>query len=307
MPALDFTNRKLSEERNKLPTPTNEGLKSIFVGVEKVLIKDGGVYEDKAMSDKVLLTLTQDDNIQDLCRLLEIDETNTGFYCMCLGTYAIELYTNDHVKDVIGFHHGVSIRYANWNGDAGLAKIDELLIFLSEQGLTKPLEESIKQKRNNEADKIAESRWLELAPRSFRKYWTQMLNVDDSFFPTLITDLDIEFPDRQKQIIALLQLFGKTEKFWTGYPAYEEVPKDILETFEIKDIIQAYLSSDRNYKTRRGLGRLLCSFELKKRRRKILKHIPLEVIDDLENCFDNMGDQRGTAEISRLKNEKNKS
>jgi hypothetical protein len=307
MPTLDLTNRRPLEERNKLPAPTNEGLAKLFIGVDKVVIKDDGVYETKAMSEKIVLTISQTDKIRKLSAFLQIDENNTGFYCMCLGTYAIELYSNTEIKATIGFHHGVSIRYHYWNGDAELAKSDELLNFLAEQGLTKPLYDRLEEKRNMEADRVKERKWLEIAPDCFQKYWTQICSMENNYFVSLVKDLNVEIPDRQNQIITLLQIFGKTENFWTAYPNYEELPNDILKTFKTEEIIKAYLNSDRNYKTRRGLGRYLCSYEFKKIREKNLKCITTEVIDDLEKCFNNIGEKRGINEIFILRNEKNNS
>ncbi|UPK72871.1 hypothetical protein [Chitinophaga filiformis] len=307
MPILDYTNRKPWEERNKLPKPSNDGLKELFADVDMVIIKDGGVYEDKAMYNNVLLTINQADKVRMFHQLMEINEKKTGFYCMCLGTYAIELYSHNNLKATIGFHHGVSIRYYKWNGDAELAKIDNLLTFLAEQGFTAPLAERIEAKRNMEPDRVAERKWLEVAPKCFRKYREQINGLDEDYYPSLISDLNLEIPDKRKQIIALLQTFGKTDNFWTAYPSYEELPKKILCTFEIKDIIETYILSDRNYKTRKGLGRLLCSFEFKKNRKKHLKYITQEVIADLEKCFTWLGDKAGINEISKLKNDKNNS
>lgn len=306
MPGIDLTHRKLLEEYAKLPRPSNEGLKTLFAGVDSVIIKDGGVYNGKAMSDKILLTITAADNIQMLHQLMEIDENNRMGSCLCLGTYAIELHSNNQLLSTIGFHHEVSIRYENWKGDAGLARIDELLHFLADLGFTAPLAERIQQKRNMEKDRVAERKWLEVAPKCFSKYWTQIKGVDNSYYTSLINYLNVEIPDKRKQIIALLQTFGKTDNFWTGYPSYEELPNDILKTFEIKDIIEAYTQSDRNYKTRMGLGRFLCSYELKKSRQDHIKDITQEVIGDLEKCFDWLGEKRGINEIFSLKNAKNK-
>jgi hypothetical protein len=307
MPTLDLTNRKSLEEQNKLPKPTNEGLAKLFAGVDKVVIKDGGVYEDKAMTDKIVLTISQSEKIQALHNLLEIDEKNTGFYCMCLGTYAIELYAHRQLKASIGFHHGVSIRYDKWNGDAELAKSDYLLTFLFKQGLTKPLHDRIEEKRNMEADRIAERNWLDIAPKCFSKYWTQINSFDTNYFVSLVDDLNSEMPDREKQIIALLQTFGRTDNFWTAYPSYENLPNNILKLFKIEEIISAYLNSDKNYKTRQGLGRFLCSFEFKKERNKYLKNIPSNVIDDLQKCFNHLNEQRGIDEITKLNRDKSNS
>lgn len=123
----------------------------------------------------------------------------------------------------------------------------------------------------------------------------------------LRNDLNSETPDRHKQIVVLLQTFGQTDNFWTAYPSYEELPNDMLKTFETKEIITAYLNSDRNYKTRRGLGRFLCSFEFKKIRKKQLKYIEQEVIDDLEKYFKYLNEERGIEEMAILNRDKNNS
>jgi hypothetical protein len=181
---------------------------------------------------------------------------------MCLGTYAIELYSNGKLKATVGFHHGVSIRYDKWNGDAELAQSDKLLAFLSEQGLTKPLQDRLEEKRNMEADRVTERNWLEIAPKCFTKYWAQINSFDQGYFSSLINDFNAELPDKQKQIIILLQTFGKTENFWTAYPSYEELPNNILKTLDIKEIIETYISSDRNYKTRKGAWTVFMFFRV---------------------------------------------
>ncbi|CAN5917022.1 hypothetical protein BH11BAC7_BH11BAC7_24380 [soil metagenome] len=307
MPTMDFTNRKPLEERNKPPKPTNAGLSELFVGVNKVVIKDNGVNEHKAISNKILLIISQEDKIQKLESLLEIDETNTGFYCMCLGTYAIELCSDAQVKATIGFHHGLSIRYHNWEGDAGLAKSDDLLAFLAEQGFTKPFDDRTKDKKRSEDYQVAEREWLEFAPTCFRKYWTEVNNMDNECFELLIADLNIEIPGKSERIIFLLQTFGNTKNFWTAYPIYENLPNDILKKIDISEIISTYLLSDRNHNTQKGLGRFLCSFEFKKVRGNHLECITFEVIDDLKRCFDNLGEERGINEILSLRNQKSNS
>lgn len=286
----------------ELPKPTNGNLQQLFESIDKVVFKEGGVYDEKAMTNNVVLTILEKDNIQRLRSLLEIDESNTGFYCMCLGTYAIELYAQTNLKGTIGFHHGVSIRYDKWNGDAELKQADKLLEFLNERGLTKPFQDRLNEERKIQADKVSEREWFEFAPKCFTKYWREKID-----FSLLITDLEKEFPDKQSRIIALLQTFGMTDNFWTDYPPYEELPNTILKTIDIKDIVEAYLNSSRNDITQKGLGRFLCSFEFKKNRNKYLEFITDEIISDLENCFDRIGEKRGINEIFSLRTGKNNS
>ena len=307
MPTLDYTNRPQLEELKQLPRPTNENLNKLFLGVDNVVIKESGVYQNKAVKDNIVLTLSHFDTIRQLQSLLEITEPTEPFYCMCSGDYAIELIVDKKINATLGFHHGVSIRYDSWYGDSELAKRDELLEFLAQHGLTKPLTERLEEKRNMEANRIIERKWLDNTPKCFSKYWTEINSSDNSYLNFLIADLNREIPKVENQIIILLQTFGETENFWTYYPIYEELPNEILKTFDIKKIISVYLQSDRNYQTREGLGRFLCSFKFKKIRKKHLKDIPKEVIDDLEKCFESRGELRGINEIFRLRNEKNNS
>lgn len=124
----------------EIPYPTNERLEKLFIGIDKVIIKEGGVFQEKALSDKLVSTISQLDIIHKLSSLLHIDEQKIGFHCMCYGTYAIELYSGSQISATIGFHHGNSIRYNKWNGDAFLTNEFDLLNFLTEHGLTKTLE-----------------------------------------------------------------------------------------------------------------------------------------------------------------------
>lgn len=300
MPILDLTGRKYAEEFNKLPVPTNERLLQLFDGVDKVVIQHCGVYNERAIGHDVVLTIDDANELRQFAKLLEIDEPKTVFCCMCLGDYAIELYANAERSATIGFHHGISIRYDKWQGDAELAQSDNLVVFLDKLGLTQPLADKLKAKEDMQEDKVAERNWLREAPRCFAKYKTATI-------PELIVELNEEIKDQEAQIIALLQAYGRAYSFWTSYPVYEQIASDILNTLAFDKIIEAYVRSDRNYKTRRGLGRYICYSEFKKIRQQKLAAIHVAVIEDLEKCFDQIGDKRGINEIFSLRVEKNKS
>lgn len=298
MPILDYTNRRSAEENSKLPKPSNIGLKALFTGINKVIIKGDGVFENKAMSDKVVLTITDATNINTFGELLEIDENYSESYCVCLGTYAIELYQNENIKAIISLHHGQSIRYHYWRSDGELANKDALVEFLNDLGLSEPLQKRIEQKRHLHPDRVAERRWLEFAPKCFEKYWYAIINPDLDYLPNLINDLVIEIPNKDQRIISLLQTFGKTDNFFTSYPIYEEAPKHILKTFRLEDVFITYLRSNRNYKTRRGLGRFLCQLD-----NRIAQEveIPNEILTDIEKCFTMLKNTDGINKIKILK------
>lgn len=304
MPISDFTNRIKEEERNKLPRPANKGLDALFEAVDKVVIIDDGVHEEKPIGDTILLTITDVNQIHELNRLLHIDEANVGFSCMCSGSYAIALYSADRLITTIGFHHGHSIRYYHWNGDAALAKSEELLQFLASLGFAQPLMEAEESRETAAADKIAEEKWLSTAPKCFEKYWKQICNMDSGYFEPLMSELNEEIPDKNNQIIRLLQTYGITNNFWNAYPVYEGLPNKLLLAFPLEIIIDTYLLSDRNYKTRRGLGRFLFSNYFRNERYRFLSLVTPELINDLEKCFASIGEKRGLEYIAALRTEK---
>jgi hypothetical protein len=306
MAASDLISIEELDALENRPKPTNSNLKKLFKGVNRIVFKKGGVSNELAMTNDIVLAISEKESVQKLKSLLKIDESNTIFFCLCSGSYAIELYANSKLKTTIGFHHGVSIRYNRWNSDAELTDSENLLFLLAELGLTKPLNDRIEEKKREEVGNLKYNKWIEISPKSFLKYLNRIDMTIEYPLKQLIDELSDEIPDKQKQIIALLQSYGYSENLWNGYPIYEELPNEILAYFDVNEIIEAYLNSNRNYKTRKGLGRFLCFFEFKKIRKKYLKFITDEVITDLEKCFDSIGEKQGIKEILKLKNEKSR-
>jgi hypothetical protein len=57
------TKRKILVELNKLPKPSNKGLKELFVDVNKIVIKAIGIFEKRVTYDTILLTISFPDKI----------------------------------------------------------------------------------------------------------------------------------------------------------------------------------------------------------------------------------------------------
>jgi len=69
------------------------------------------------MGEGIVLCITEENTLSQLGALLAINETNTGFYRLCLGAYAFERHCKNNLRKTIGYHHGISIRYDNRRGD----------------------------------------------------------------------------------------------------------------------------------------------------------------------------------------------
>src|ERR1044072_527340 len=146
MPVLDLTGNNW-EEMAKLPKPTNEQLRHLFSGVDRILIKPARLTPLYGTPNLTLFEITQSDLIKQFATLIEIDAAKIGFHCMCLGTYDIELYAGNQLQDTISYHHEVSIRYKGWSSDASLAQPEELVNFMASIGFTTPLEDLQESKR----------------------------------------------------------------------------------------------------------------------------------------------------------------
>ena len=105
--------------------PTNKNLNTLFVNIDKVLIRDTS-YLTKDFVPKVW-SIDDDLEIKNLQKLLAIDESVSINPCMCHGDYQIDLYSTNELKATISFHHGESIRFEGWTNDATLVFGKELL------------------------------------------------------------------------------------------------------------------------------------------------------------------------------------
>jgi hypothetical protein len=286
------------QEREKLPQASNAGLALLFQYTDEVRIKEGGVHGTKALTDNVVLTISDKPGIGLLKELMALNEEERGFYCMCLGSYAVELYTKNELNTTIGFHHGTSIRYDGWHGDIALSRSEELLQFLAERGLKEPLEKFEEDNERANKDALQMQQWLDKAPRCFGVHWDKIEHGSTSGIAFIAEELNKEIPGFQEQVIKLLQLYGCSERLWSAYPVYEEIPFTLLQRLSLQQITELYLGSDRNYKTRRGLGRLLNHHE--NRKNNFLKYIPVEVVDDLIHCFTYFEDEYGVERMKRL-------
>jgi hypothetical protein len=131
--------RKIVEEDNLKPFGSNLLLKKLFLSIDKVLIKRGGVYNGRALGQIIDFTIDDPQNLREFVEKLTITEPKEVLYCMCLGDYALEIYYREKLRATLGLHNGTSIRYDGWKGDAELSHSNDLLKWLSAKGYHKPL------------------------------------------------------------------------------------------------------------------------------------------------------------------------
>ncbi|WP_265956199.1 hypothetical protein [Galbibacter sp. EGI 63066] len=292
---------------NRKSRATNDSLNDLFKDIDSIQIKSDGVHNNKAISDNIVLRIDKPSKIQEFKNLIAIEEPKKDFRCMCLGDYAIELLNDEEPQSAIGFHHGISIRCNQWTGDADLKYADELLQFLYDLGLKEPLEEKKLDYERARKSKEESNNWLMNSPKSFSNYWNEINDFDNSYFPLLINDLKKEYADKNSLIVALLRSFGTSKDLWNAYPIYESISQKILNEYELQEIIDAFLISDKDLVTRIGLGRYIFSWDFREEIKKHQNKLNKELIELLYEAFETINDLKGMESIKKIKDTANNS
>jgi hypothetical protein len=312
MAFFDFLKRAFSkpEEQPSAVDPTlacNENMRKLFAAADKAVVIQH-IYEvNTAVKKKPLGAIENPEHKQKLCELLGVETLQMAFHQLTFGYFSIYLKAGEEVIATIELIHDGTIRCKSWNSDAELTNYNGLLQFLAEQGFPQPLEDERKRQQQRDAKTQTLLDWKEAAPKCFNRQFDTINRHVNDYVPALKQELDAEIPGREQQIQRLLTLYGITLNHWATSNAYEEATNKILCTFEMQDVINAYLASDKGERLTSGFGRYICSMESKKIRKPWLKFVPQEIITLLQQQFAALGDNRGIREMERLEMEKTKS
>ncbi len=283
----------LFKSKNRPIKATNKSLNELFTDIDLIQIKRDGVHEDKALSSDIVLKIDEPSKIQAFKKMMAMIEPSEDFQCMCLGDYAIELHKGNELRSTIGFHHGVSIRFNKWTGDAELKYPDELLELLSELGLQAPLDQKkLDDERANESEEKS-YQWLKNSPKSFSNYWNEINDFDESYIPDLKKDLRKEFGNEKQLILALLKSFGTSHNLWTAFPMYETIAQKLLNDYELQVILDAFMESSNDQTTIVGLGRYLFSWDFRKKIQEHKEKLNAELLELLLAAFQEINDSDG--------------
>jgi hypothetical protein len=258
---IDAKNKKVQEEFEKLPSPTQSSLNDMLSLVDTVEVLDGGINGDAPMSNKVLLRTSDAKKVNDFRESLRIVEDPKTFdHCNCFGRPTLVLSRGNERIAVIGMQHGLAIRWSKWKWDARLLSPEVLLGWLASEGVRKPQEEFQKELKGAADREEAASRWLAAIPESIKKtmppvtgkslaysgsvYKPEKFFTDKSDSVELSTEEKKQREGKMKQyfldddtaIASLLAWRGAVASPWNGCPTYEEIPDRMLDTYPPAEI-----------------------------------------------------------------------
>jgi hypothetical protein len=245
------------------PDPSQAVLDQMLAPLTRIRVIKGGMANGKAIGNTILLDINVPEDIAAFREQLKIIEDPQTFgHCMCLGDPAIELLSGGKVMAVIGFHHGRSIRWDAWQSDAVLTDGMGLVNWMAKRGVRGPQQEVEASRRRQEEAARQIQRWAEAMPISLRPFWDQMMQASFGF-ATFVPDatgsapsvpsgesktnppsammqaLEVEFPDPEERVLAILSWFGQGAGPWSGFPAYEQAAETLLLEFPTPFIIDA--------------------------------------------------------------------
>lgn len=228
--------------QSKLPNPSQYTLDAMLADVSRVKVFDRGMINDKPLETTELLDVTDPQTVARLCECLKIVEDPRSFgHCMCYGDLTMEFYAVQKRLAVIGFHHGISIRWNAWKWDAKLQDPQCHLKWLADQGITAPLSEFREAQQQQYEAQQAWNRWVSAMPNCLKELppeiWKNMVKEHDL---KLATDaLASAYPIVTDRLLTLFRWFGSGKGSWSGYPAYEMLAEQILLQYSVTDLVTA--------------------------------------------------------------------
>ncbi|MFB8085752.1 hypothetical protein [Streptomyces sp. NPDC055992] len=174
-------------------------------------------------------------------------ESLPGFDCMCGGDVRFEMLDRRGERLAVVFlHHGETLRWERWDGDAVLRDGRLLLDWLAGHGMTGPLRE-FEADRQRAAERSEEERgWLAAMPAGLEETADRILALSRTGgrpSPELLSELTDRlrsaFPDPVQRVLALLDWYGSGSGRCSGYPVHEGVPGELLGSVAIADLLAA--------------------------------------------------------------------
>ncbi|KYF99761.1 hypothetical protein BE20_58290 [Sorangium cellulosum] len=248
--------------------------------------------------------------IEDLRALrehLRIQEGGPSFHCMCLGDLTVELLAHDQPLASISFHHARSLRKPDWSSDAMLVDGPALVRWLAARGAPGPLREYEEERERARTAQEARRLWLAAAPPCFAP---DLPRFEDDANGLPLGPMSPEVAEAERRLrasyatpelacAALLAWLGTGAGPWSGYPAYEMLPENLLLGFGLPTAIAAASAPGTSEAALRGAARLFASWEVVSSKKSQLGDIPEALWERLRTIVRAMGNADNLSRFER--------
>jgi hypothetical protein len=186
---------------------------------DRLRVRSGGTCHRKVDKEQTLFEEKDLAAVRRLLATIAVDEPQSGFHCMCCGEPSIEIYRGATLLATLAVHHGRSLRWSGWPGDAMLTDgcSDAVNAWLAANGVTGPSAE------------LEASRVTERASRRRTERSRAILGAAafDAMIAAKSPDatqkaFESAWPDAAQRATIALRLFGCDETSWSNYAVFDE-------------------------------------------------------------------------------------
>ncbi|WP_433174098.1 hypothetical protein [Actinoallomurus sp. CA-150999] len=226
----------------------------------------------------------------DLSAPAELDRLRTamavasvpGMVCACLGDVRFDFLDEDGGDlTAVVLHHGLTLRWYGWDGDAVLVDGISLLRWLDDHGASGPLRQFEEDERRRLRARSQEAEWLAAMPAVLADLSERILapsQMGGNPSPDLLAEiqdrLDHAFPEPASRVLALLKWCGAGTGRFSGFPVYELVPSLLLKDLPIADIVAGLQDPRADARHDRGAVRHLAGWKSRRRQKRDIAAIP---------------------------------
>ncbi|PAY19291.1 hypothetical protein CKO51_11790 [Rhodopirellula sp. SM50] len=209
--------------------------------------------DSDASSRKFLFESDDPAEIQEMVDGIKIDDSQSGFHCMCEGDPFLDFYLGDELLTTVGFHHGRSLRWSQgWWGDGMLTPGSGqfLVEWLDDRGVSGPADEI----RQAQQQQRAANRKLKRAMSGLPEEVAQAFAERSEAFGELLRK---SFSSTADQINALLRILGTDNNSWTQLDWIEQFADAELNQYDKDELalaVQLALRGE-DRRARRGAAR----------------------------------------------------
>ena len=160
----------------------------------------------------VVHTVEGEAEVSAFIALIEIDDARSGGYCMCSGNADLWFYKDDDSLVLMSLHHGLSLRWTGWPGDAALTPASGRAISrkVAEWGLPSAFEEVKEREAREHLSGLREGRVAGILPASIMARLREAKSEEEA-----IQAFVAGMPDAVQRAAVLLRLIGLDERTWS--------------------------------------------------------------------------------------------
>lgn len=283
----------MSDRKSLLPLPAMKDLHELASITTEIVFfeRDGELHEKYEVSE--ILKITDKDLISLAFPCFYINEKIHDTLWEDDGYFSFNFVTSENKIQQIAYLGNGFIRWVGkWSRDVKLQNPDTFIDWLRSYGTDESASIQRKEKEYNERIEKEEERhrlWVTRLPKTLLKFKEDATSYNWDY-SKVYADLKKEIPSETELLLKLFELLGTGFGVWSGFPATEATPIEILMIIPIKTLNSLEKHPSLSEEQKHGLVRFFSGWDFYKERNSeiglISDHLKTMMHDHLINFGD---------------------